>query len=94
MANMKLSSMSGKWIKSAGFYIVKCACHTFRVTDSPELWNVINGLQRCWDCGRAWKATEVFGSKSAHKCGAKCIASKGPTCECSCGGENHGASYL
>lgn len=28
-----------------------------------------------------------------HRCGVKCMASKGPDCECSCGGQNHGASY-
>ena len=28
-----------------------------------------------------------------HLCGAKCLASKGPSCECSCGGKNHGKEY-
>lgn len=28
-----------------------------------------------------------------ERCGAKCMASKGPDCECSCGGANHGGSY-
>jgi len=28
-----------------------------------------------------------------EKCGARCLASKGPTCDCSCGGENHGKSW-
>lgn len=49
---------------------------------------------RCSSCGKARRAFGVFGKfSSKHKCGAKCLASKGPTCECSCGGKNHGASY-
>ena len=28
---------------------------------------------------------------SLHKCGARCMNSTGPNCECSCGGKNHGA---
>ena len=28
-----------------------------------------------------------------HKCDARCMASRGPSCECSCGGANHGASW-
>ena len=28
---------------------------------------------------------------SLHKCGARCRNAKGPNCECSCGGEFHGA---
>lgn len=31
------------------------------------------------------------GSKTRHECGARCLSSKGSTCECSCGGANHGA---
>ena len=28
-----------------------------------------------------------------HVCGAKCLNSKGPSCECSCGGANHGSGH-
>lgn len=28
-----------------------------------------------------------------HKCGARCRNSKGPTCDCSCGGANHGQGF-
>ena len=45
-------------------------------------------------CGRIAQATRVKGTRTEHPCGAKCMASKGPTCECSCGGRNHGRSYL
>lgn len=37
---------------------------------------------------------EVQGKISKrHECNAKCMASIGPSCECSCGGKNHGASF-
>ncbi len=46
-------------------------------------------------CGRRevfWR--DVEGKyKAEEKCGAKCQASKGPSCECSCGGMNHGKSW-
>ena len=29
----------------------------------------------------------------AKECNARCIASKGHVCECSCGGKNHGAGH-
>lgn len=51
-----------------------------------------------WDrvcpCGRTRKANEVNGQRSEHKCDARCLGSKSGKCECSCGGANHGASYL
>lgn len=48
----------------------------------------------CRGCGRNRSAELIRGKVSRkHVCGAKCLASKGPTCECSCGGKNHGASY-
>lgn len=48
----------------------------------------------CRGCGRNRSAVLVRGKFSPHhKCNAKCLASKGPSCECSCGGKNHGASY-
>ena len=41
------------------------------------------------------KVQQVTGTLSDKViCGPKCMASKGPTCECSCGGENHGKSWV
>jgi hypothetical protein len=49
---------------------------------------------RCWTCRSVFKCAEVRGKfSSRHVCGAKCLASKGPTCECSCGGKNHGGGF-
>jgi len=48
----------------------------------------------CRVCGAPRHAIAVRGTYSAKKlCGARCMASTGPSCECSCGGKNHGASY-
>lgn len=49
---------------------------------------------QCRKCSGERYAKMVAGKLSTkHICGAKCMASHGPTCECSCGGANHGASY-
>jgi len=48
----------------------------------------------CRGCGRNRSAELVRGKVShVHTCGAKCLSSKGPSCECSCGGKNHGAGF-
>lgn len=44
-------------------------------------------------CGRELFTRPVVGKVTADKCGAKCLAAKGHTCDCSCGGQNHGANY-
>lgn len=47
----------------------------------------------CRGCGRARYATKLAGKFRADKiCNAKCEGACGPTCECSCGGKNHGAA--
>lgn len=45
-------------------------------------------------CGRRLSWVDVKGSYRADKkCDGRCLCSKGPVCECSCGGLNHGAGY-
>lgn len=44
-------------------------------------------------CGKRITFIRVRGRVTAHKCGAKCLSSKGHVCECSCGGKNHGAGF-
>ncbi len=45
-------------------------------------------------CGRDLYAQPVRGKFSAKReCSAKCMSSHGFTCECSCGGKNHGAAH-
>lgn len=52
------------------------------------------GAIPCWTCGGFLSSQKIEGVISkVHVCSAKCVASKGPYCECSCGGANHGQSY-
>lgn len=56
----------------------------------------VNGalLVFCRGCGLAGGATRVSGTYNPNiKCNAKCTHAKGFSCECSCGGRNHGAGY-
>ena len=48
----------------------------------------------CPHCSASMTVQAVSGTYSAaHECGARCLASTGPNCECSCGGANHGKSH-
>lgn len=41
-----------------------------------------------------WSFRAVIGRiKENHKCDARCLNSKGHSCECACGGKNHGAGH-
>lgn len=83
--------------------IVRCACpgptgvgHFTLVTAiaADLFWFWYQRMDRCWTCRRFFKATQIKGKLSnKHECGSKCMASKGPSCECSCGGANHGKGW-
>src|SRR4051812_14524403 len=51
-----------------------------------------------FECGTCyaprWDGKRVEGSVTAHVCNEKCTDAKGFRCECSCGGANHGRSFL
>jgi hypothetical protein len=39
-----------------------------------------------------WKVSQVKGTTNpAVKCDGRCTHAKGPNCDCSCGGKNHGS---
>ena len=45
-------------------------------------------------CGRVVEFKRVVGVFNDKKeCSPKCMAAHGPSCECHCAGENHGASW-
>lgn len=80
--------------------IFRCKCQTGRVmvtgtAADPEFFHVTrNNCLRCWTCGARFRFVAVTTvRRTAHVCDARCEASKGPTCECSCGGKNHGGAY-
>ena len=39
-------------------------------------------------------ASEVIGTRTSKPCDARCTEAVGHVCSCSCGGKNHGKSYL
>jgi hypothetical protein len=48
----------------------------------------------CRKCGQRYFGKEVRGVYNPDiVCNAKCQAAKGPNCECSCGGEQHGKAW-
>lgn len=63
---------------------------------APSVYSDARGFHvlDCRKCGQPRIAKAVRGVYSAkHQCSAKCMASTGFQCECSCAGRNHGASY-
>lgn len=86
-----------------------CGCHTsgqtegqsaLRVKDDPlrtgDVYTHKSGaiVLDCRKCGAPRYAKLVRGVVShKHVCGARCMSSTGITCECSCGGRNHGAGF-
>lgn len=51
------------------------------------------GVGTCPDHGR-YSTEQVIGEHiPSVKCGARCTNAVGPTCDCSCGGANHGRGH-
>lgn len=88
--------------------LFKCSCgRTFRATVERCGSNYVRPagvpfagesdarpIAPCPACGRFRYGKAIVGRISTvHTCGAKCRSSKGPSCDCSCGGENHGTDY-
>lgn len=44
----------------------------------------------CLTCGKAFRVNEIKARKTDAKCDARCTHAAGHSCECSCGGKNHG----
>lgn len=56
----------------------------------------MSGVLRCPECAvNLPNGGRVEGRYSEkHVCGAKCLGAIGPSCDCQCGGANHGANHL
>lgn len=63
--------------------------------DVPEYSDPVRRGRAAFDVMTAdWKMQQVSGTYNADiKCGSKCRNSKGPQCDCSCGGANHGSGF-
>jgi hypothetical protein len=45
-------------------------------------------------CGHSVHLKVLRGTRNADKrCDARCMSATGPSCECACGGANHGAGH-
>ena len=65
-----------------------------RVTPLESPWNGKWQISApCHKCSAEMSFSAVSGEVTEKPCGARCLASKGPTCECACGGKNHGGSH-
>ena len=87
-------------VEFTGYIFLKC--RDGHVTRTPVGCNFFNGPTKdhrtaCSVCGRSLR-TE-FGKLLYGRiveeivCGGKCMGATGPSCDCSCGGMNHGASH-
>lgn len=48
----------------------------------------------CTYCGQPRKAKPIEGTYSEHReCNDACMFARGPVCDCSCGGANHGGGF-
>jgi len=48
----------------------------------------------CAGCGERFQLRRLLGKVVADKaCGGRCMSATGPSCECACGGANHGANH-
>lgn len=51
-------------------------------------------VMACRACGAPVVAHRIRGVRNpAVRCDARCTSAKGFSCECSCGGKNHGAGF-
>lgn len=76
----------------ANTWVQAALSHVYAVERLPGGWNRNAGFY-CLSCNRSFRVDAVRGHRTEHACDARCMASKGPACECACGGKNHGASY-
>jgi hypothetical protein len=54
----------------------------------------VYGVRAQCGCGGFVSLEAVRGTyKAGHKCDARCLNATGPSCECECGGANHGANH-
>ncbi|MFJ9521239.1 hypothetical protein ACIRPK_23690 [Kitasatospora sp. NPDC101801] len=47
----------------------------------------------CPECGRALSSERLYAVTRDESCDGACMNAFGPSCSCSCGGENHGKSF-
>lgn len=71
-------------------------CRSCKTTFAVRVANGLFATERriCPECGDWTTVTQVIGNVSTVKdCDARCLNAKRSSCECSCGGANHGGGY-
>jgi hypothetical protein len=48
----------------------------------------------CFLCGSPVQVERIWGRTDHAVCDARCMGASGPSCSCSCGGENHGGRWV
>lgn len=90
--------MSGRVLRPLDVHVVKCKCGLRARCEGMNDYLAaayVNhmGSRRCAGCGSMLSINELCGARNnAVPCDARCTGAKGHQCECSCGGENHGAT--
>lgn len=77
------------WVGYTGRCISRCPNKHVIVVEGP-CWAPF-----CGECGGVllrWKP--VKGTRTSRPCGARCTGGRSSECNCECGGENHGSSWL
>jgi len=74
-------------------------CKFRRVTESVADINPgadgNNALAYCDICHHQLRWDQLYASYSAEReCNGVCMGAVGPSCDCSCGGENHGKGHV
>lgn len=60
-------------------------------TIGPPRWDLVLD---CRGCGLPRSAVLVrVASRSAYRCGNRCVEATGADCACDCGGRNHGIAF-
>lgn len=73
---------------ATGTYIGKCSGCAAVVT-VPEADRFGKHTCGAWITG----TRPIKARLTEHSCGPKCTSALGPTCDCTCGGENHAADH-
>lgn len=69
--------------------------HLFRMVDGKKVWESDEFFTGCPICHSKFiESNHVEGKVTEHACNAKCMSATNGTCECSCGGRNHGVNHL
>lgn len=58
----------------------------------PPLYHYLAGRCACGSMHFVERAIRRPNTPSNHKCDSRCVNARGRNCECSCGGQNHGAN--